>query len=72
MATADLDALFDKVRRLPPDKLRQVEVLVQHLEAEQPQRTSRFQKVSGTLAAEDADAMTKAIEDCERTDRRGW
>jgi hypothetical protein len=72
MATRDLDALFDKVRRLPPDKLRQVEALVQDLEAQEPQRPSRFRKMSGTLAAEDARAMTKALEDCEQIDPRGW
>jgi hypothetical protein len=72
MATADLDALFDKVRRLPPDKLRQVEALVQHLESAEPERVSRFRNLSGTLTAEDAHAMKTAVEDCERIDPRGW
>jgi hypothetical protein len=72
MATADLNALFEKVRRLPPEKLRQVEALVQRLEYETPQRPSRFQRVSGILTAEDARAMTKALDDCERIDPRGW
>lgn len=72
MATADLDALFEKVRRLPPEKIRQVEALVQRLDTEEPPRPSRFRRASGTLAAEDAAAMRKAIEDCERIDRRGW
>jgi hypothetical protein len=72
MATADLDTLLDKVRHLPADKLRQVEALVQRLESEEPEQRSRFRKVSGTLNAEDARAMTRALEDCERIDSRGW
>ncbi len=72
MATGNLNALIDKVRRLPPDKLRQVEALVEHLESEEEERASPFRAVSGTLADDDALAMAKAIEDCERIDPRGW
>jgi hypothetical protein len=72
MAIADLDVLFDKVRRLPAEKIRQVEALVQRLESEESKRPSRFRKVAGTLGADEACAMTKALEDCEQIDPRGW
>jgi hypothetical protein len=72
MATADLDILLDKVRHLPPDKLRQVEALVQHLQSEEPERKSRFRNVAGTLGDDDARAMRNAVQDCERIDPRGW
>lgn len=72
MATANLNALIDKVRRLPPEKLRQVEALIEHLESEGDARRTPFRAVSGTLDAEDALVMAKAVEDCERIEPRGW
>jgi hypothetical protein len=72
IATADLKALLDKVRRLPPDQLRQVEALVEHLESERGERPSPFRAAAGTLVAEDAVAIAKAIEDCERVEPSGW
>jgi len=72
MATANLNELIDKVRRLPSEKLRQVEELVAYLESEGNRRTSPFRAVAGTLDAEDANVMAKVIEDCERIEQRGW
>jgi hypothetical protein len=71
VATANLNALIDKVRRLPPDKLRQVEALVEHVESQAGERPNPFRAVSGTLDADEALAMAKAVEDCERIDPRG-
>jgi hypothetical protein len=72
MAIANVDALFDKVRRLPADKLRQVEAFVRRLVSEGPERLSPFRKVAGTLDAEEAREMKEAVRDCERIDLRGW
>ena len=57
------------MRRLPLDKLRQVEALVQHLDSEKPERRSGFGNVSGELTEEDARVMENAVEDCERSIR---
>jgi hypothetical protein len=72
MAAANLTVLLDKVRHLPPDKLAQVEALVERLEAGETGPQGRFRALSGLLSVEEAGMMATAVEDCERIDPRGW
>jgi hypothetical protein len=72
MATADFDALLDRLRTLSPDELARVKALVERLEPLEAAPRDRFRAFLGVLSAEDARLIASAIEDCERIDLHGW
>lgn len=72
MAAADLDALLEKLRRLPPKQLERVKHLVDELAPGTSDTGGRFAALVGTVGRDEAEAMARAIEDCERIDLSAW
>lgn len=73
MAPADLDRLVARLRDLSSDELARVEALVDELASDRSRpENGRFSAFSGVLSEDDALAMTRAAEDCEQIDSRGW
>jgi hypothetical protein len=71
VAAKDLDGLFDRIRHLSPEGLSRVAEVVSSLEQPAPMR-GKFAAVCGGISPADAEAMKRAVEDCERVDPRGW
>lgn len=72
MAAKDLDGLIERIRHLSPEGLTRVAEVIKSLERATHARTGRFAGVCGSISADDAVAMRRAVEDCEQVDPRGW
>ncbi|MBK7583616.1 MAG: hypothetical protein IPI67_25910 [Myxococcales bacterium] len=72
MAATDLDALVERLRRLPPKQLERVKDLVDELASDASTLKRRFRAFAGCISSEDAESMMRAVEDCERIDERAW
>lgn len=72
MAASDLDALVEKLRRLPPKQLDRVKDLVDQLTPDTSATGGRFSLLVGTIAREEAESMMRAVEECERIDLSAW
>jgi hypothetical protein len=71
VAAKELDGLIDRIRHLSPEGLSRVAEVVSNLERPAPTR-GKFSGVCGGISPDDAAAMKRAVEDCERVDPRGW
>lgn len=69
-----LDNIVDDLKTLPPGKLEVAADFVHRLkQIGDEERQTILAQTFGSLSAEDADAMEKAIEEgCERIDEHGW
>jgi len=73
-AVSTLEAIVEKLKALPPEKLEQAADYVRRLkEMSEADRSEALEKTAGTLTKEEADAWEQAInEDCERIDDPEW
>jgi len=72
VAASDLDALVEKLRRLPPNQLDKVKDLVDQLAPDTSAAAGRFSSLVGTVARDEAESMMRAVEECERIDLGAW
>ena len=69
-----IETIVDDLKVLPPAGVEQVAELIRQLKTKAVEdRRSALASTAGSLTAEEADALERAIdEDCERIDRRDW
>ena len=69
-----LENIFEDLKTLPPDRLEVAADFVHRLKRiSEEERQAILSQTAGSLSAEDADAMEKAIEEgCEQINEHGW
>jgi hypothetical protein len=74
MVVSPLESIVEDLKSLDPSKLEVAADFIQRLKrSSQEERQAVLAQTFGSLSAEDAEAMEKAIEDgCEQSDERGW
>ena len=69
-----LENIVEDLKTLPPDRLEVAADFVRRLKRiSEEERQAILSQTAGSLSAEDADAMEKAIEEgCEQINEHGW
>ena len=66
------DAILELLKTLPPEMIGEARDFIELL-SQRSRKKRDFSKLCGTLSDEDAEAMTKAIEEgCERINYEQW
>jgi hypothetical protein len=74
MDVSPLESIVEDLKTLPPGRLEVAADLVHRLSRiSEEDRQAILAQTFGSLSAEDAEAMARAIEDgCERINEHGW
>jgi hypothetical protein len=70
----NLEAIFEELKTLPPDRLEQAADYIHRLHADSRlERKAALRRAAGSLTNEEADELSRIIEEgCERVDECDW
>ena len=74
VAVSKLEAIFEDLKALPPDRLESAADYIHKLKTiSHAERVAIIDRTSGSLTKEEGDELARIIEEgCERIDERDW